>query len=159
MSGFHHSGMSGFDASMVYDDDEILTLVKGLEACESTQEAYKYIKKIKDEIKTLNLCVDDRDDHADTLKDEIKILQKMYLNTLTSLTQERNNVARLFDENKALKDENKALKAALPQSAHKCEKCGCFVEVVEKYVEGICDEDGELWWCIDCYDYHQEHGW
>ena len=110
MSGFHHSGMSGFDASMVYDDDEILTLVKGLEACESTQEAYKYIKKIK-------------------------------------------------DENKTLKDENKALKAALPQSAHKCEKCGRCVEVVEKYVEGISDENGELWWCIDCYDYHQEHGW
>ena len=124
MSGFHHSGMSGFDASMVYDDDEILTLVKGLEACESTQEAYKYIKKIKDENHHLKEC----------------------------LTQEGNNVARLLDE-------NKTLKAALPQSAHKCEKCGRCVEVVEKYVEGISDENGELWWCIDCYDYHQEHGW
>ena len=100
MSGFHHSGMSGFDASMVYDDDEILTLVKGLEACESTQEAYKYIKKIKEQI------------HKDD--DMVRCLSS--------------NIDGLKDENKKLKDENKALKACLIESVFRYHKAPISVK-------------------------------
>ena len=57
---------------------------------------------------------------------------------------------------KKIDDENKALKEVV----HKCEKCSKYMHIdSDEYNDAISDEDGELWWCQTCFDYHQEHGW
>ena len=42
----------------------------------------------------------------------------------------------------------------------KCEACSIsIVRNSRAHDHCICDEDGERWWCEDCYDHYQQDGW
>ena len=42
----------------------------------------------------------------------------------------------------------------------KCDAC-CkpIVRDSRDHDDCICDENGERWWCVDCYDHYQQYNW